>query len=96
MSNFSAENNGSVSNCLTTSYVKAAVEREEELTETSEMPVLMRSFWGKAGRAVVLNLIPLLTASQTPAVRCSWAVRRLRCFICRLGIHSFVDIKAQG
>ena len=42
-----------MSNCLTTSYVKAAVEKEE-LTEISEMPVLMRSFWGKAGRAVVL------------------------------------------
>lgn len=89
MSNFSAENNGSVSNCLTTSYVKAAVEREEELTETSEMPVLMRSFWGKAGRAVVLNLIPLLTASQTPAVRCSWTVRRLEVLYLQTG-HSFI------
>lgn len=67
MSYFSAESNGSVSNCLTTSYVKAAVEKEE-LTEISEMPVLMRSFWGKAGRAVVLNVIPLLTSSHTPAV----------------------------
>jgi len=67
VSYFSAESNGSVSNCLTTSYVKAAVEKEE-LTEISEMPVLMRSFWGKAGRAVVLNVIPLLTSSHTPAV----------------------------
>jgi len=41
---------------------------KEELTEISEMPVLMRSFWGKAGRAVVLNVIPLLTSSHTPAV----------------------------
>lgn len=95
MSYFSAESNGSVSNCLTTSYVKAAVEKEE-LTEISEMPVLMRSFWGKAGRAVVLNVIPLLTSSHTPAVSCSQAVHRLRCFIYRLRIHSFMDIEAQG